>query len=38
MAKRLAPMLAGEADTEGQDSSTATLVQRYRTGSAKRSG
>jgi len=38
MAKRLAPMLAGEADTEGQDSSTATLVQRYRTGSAKRTG
>ena len=38
MAKQLAPMLAGEADTEGQDSSTATLVQRYRTGSAKRTG
>jgi glucose-6-phosphate isomerase len=36
MAKKLAPMLAGDTGTEGQDSSTATLVQRYRTGSAKR--
>jgi glucose-6-phosphate isomerase len=38
MAKQLVPVLAGDAATEGLDSSTATLVQRYRAGSAKRTG
>jgi glucose-6-phosphate isomerase len=32
MAKQLAPVLTGEAGVEGQDSSTAVLVQRYREG------
>jgi hypothetical protein len=32
MAKRLAPMLSGDATTEGQDSSTAELIRRYRAG------
>ncbi|HEY3259738.1 MAG TPA: glucose-6-phosphate isomerase [Pseudonocardiaceae bacterium] len=38
MAKQLVPLLAGEAGTENQDSSTATLIERYRAGTAKRSG
>jgi glucose-6-phosphate isomerase len=32
MAKQLAPMLTGEAGTDGLDSSTATLIARYRAG------
>jgi glucose-6-phosphate isomerase len=32
MAKQLAPMLSGEASTDGQDASTATLIARYLAG------